>query len=141
MLFLVLFAAFGVWILGLCWYDRWTNEKMSGQAAIALRAYLTELRNGPTNPDLQAAFQSRILDRWGQYLTAAHAEVVYTLVLSHLESHPESQSLRTFALKVGRWQASRRRPERAPTSYDEAAILNDVLLRTNGTQQLVDLHR
>lgn len=125
-------------IVALIW---WETGRTFEQARLEIHAYVAELIADPTNPAVQAEFWTRIGSKDVAQMPTSISEAAYQTVLDILEQHPESQSLRTFALKLGRWQKERQRHDRRLAMYDEQAIANDILIRTNGTKQLVDLHR
>jgi hypothetical protein len=73
-----------------------------------------------------AAIKSSPIDSSSQLIS----KLFYDMSLSILQRHPDQQTLKSYALEVGRWSCSIARFDGKVTLYDEQSILNDILVRS-----------
>jgi len=98
---------------------------------------MEKLRDDPVNPVVHGMVLRTLQDTEFAGLTASQSELAYSTALSILAEHPDNVAAATFALAVGRWHFGRNRTEKRPTTYDEQAIQNDILVRCRVTTKSV----
>lgn len=64
------------------------------------------------------------------YFSDIQGAAIYQASLDLVARNSANTTVKTFALDVGRWHHARIRPDGKVTSYDEAAMLNDISVRT-----------
>ncbi|MGH7195092.1 MAG: hypothetical protein ACREJM_16385, partial [Candidatus Saccharimonadales bacterium] len=101
------------------------NSRHRNQDVI-LPALIDELKADPLHPARHAAFL-RAIRSLSLPLAADAGRPAYDAALRILENHPGESCCKQLVLEVGRWHLGRGRPNGAPTTYDEQALLNDIL--------------
>jgi hypothetical protein len=107
--------------------------KASARDRATFDRLMDELMQDPLNPSIHSDFLRTVNALSG--LNTARSQRAYDAALSILEAHPESTSARTFALSVGRWHFGRIRDDKKVTIYDEQAMQNDILVRSQSFQK------
>jgi len=108
-------------------------NKASGEARATFDRMLEELMHDPVNPAIHSDFLRTVTTLTA--LDTSRSQRAYDTALGILEAHPESTSARTFALSLGRWHFGRIRPDKKVTTYDEQAMQNDILVRSQALQK------
>ena len=108
---------------------------------VVLPALIRQLEEAPLDAAIHAAFL-RALRSLKLPGTVTAGKPAYDAALRVLEDNPGECRSKQLVLEVGRWHFGRGRPGGAPTIYDEQALLNDILVRSQttafpGTQSLV----
>lgn len=113
------------------WLANQSQVKALQGAESTFTMMLDELSKNPTDV---AAHQRFLRDLATEpvktHLPNARSEVAYQTALAILEQNPNSLPARTFALAVGRWHFGRSRADKKVALYDEQAMQNDILLRS-----------
>jgi hypothetical protein len=131
LIFVGIVAAFA----GVIWYsanqDMLEKNKAVERAETILGTLLDELTKKPTDASTHEQFIHDVgVEPLRTHLSTARSEIAYRTALRILEQNPSSLAVKTFALAVGRWHFGRSRPDKQVTIYDEQAMQNDILLRS-----------
>jgi hypothetical protein len=97
-------------------------------AAATFQAFIDDLQQRPLDSSVHNEFRCVITKLTN--LSHSLSESAYHTALEIIATHPDSLAARTFALDVGRWHHGRIRPDRKLTIYDEQAMQNDILVRS-----------
>ncbi len=120
----VAFAFLLFWIFNL-------PDKELGDVNVAAQAQLNKFLQELT--DLSAD-PAKLVDGLGLLKRADYnferSQTIYQLALKFLEANPEKIPAKIFALEVGRWSLSLGRKDGLITGYDEAALQNDIQVRS-----------
>ena len=105
-------------------------EKRERELFAQFIACVNELKADPLNETKQQVILAAACNPLLSRLPLPHSGYAYQVALECLASNPDECRARTFALSVGRWHRGRCRPDGLPTIYDEQAIQNDILARS-----------
>ena len=103
------------------------------QARATFENLIEGLMRDPLNPSIHSNFLCTVSGL--SALDVGRSQRAYDAALNIVAAHPESTTARTFALSVGRWHFARSRPDKKVTSYDEQAMQNDILVRSQVQKQ------